>query len=43
MVSKNRVLKIFGTKRKDERGKWRNLHNEEFHDDFCSSQALLGY
>jgi hypothetical protein len=32
-VSKNRVLRrIFGSKRDEETGKWRKLHNEELHD-----------
>jgi len=42
-VSKHWVLrKIFGPKRKEITGNWRNMHNEEFHDVFCSSEALLG-
>jgi hypothetical protein len=36
------LRKIFGRKGKEVTGNFRNLHNEEFHDEFCSSQALLG-
>jgi hypothetical protein len=36
------LRKIFGPKRKEITGNWRNLHNEEIHDVFCPSQALLG-
>jgi len=32
-MSKNRVLrKIFGPKREEVTGDWRQLHNEELHD-----------
>jgi hypothetical protein len=31
-VFENRVLRIFGTKRDEVTGEWRELHNEELHD-----------
>jgi hypothetical protein len=37
----NRVLrKIFGTKRKEDAGGWRNLHNEELHNLHCSPNII---
>jgi hypothetical protein len=33
----NRVLRrIFGPKRDEVTGEWRKVHNEEFHDLYCS-------
>jgi hypothetical protein len=32
MVFENRVLRIFGPKRDEVTGEWRELHNEELHD-----------
>jgi hypothetical protein len=38
---KNRVLKrIFGPKRDEVIGGWRKLHNEEFHNLYCSSSII---
>ena len=35
-VFENRVLrKIFGPKRDEVTGEWRNLHNEELNDLYC--------
>jgi len=31
-VSENRALRIFGPKRDEETGEWRQLHNEELND-----------
>jgi hypothetical protein len=40
-VFENRVLRrIFGPKRDDVIGGWRKLHNEEFHNLFCSSSII---
>jgi len=36
------LRKIFGLQRREVTENQRNLHNEEFHVDFSSSQALLG-
>jgi len=39
----NRVLRrIFGSKRDEVRGEWRQLHNEEL-NDLYSSQILFGW
>jgi hypothetical protein len=35
-VFENRVLRIFGSKRKDVAEGWRSLHNEELHDLYAS-------
>ena len=36
MVFGNRVLRrIFGRKRDEVRGEWKELHNEEFSDLYC--------
>jgi hypothetical protein len=36
-VFENRVFKtIFGPKRDEVTGEWRKLHNEKFHDLYCS-------
>ena len=31
-VFENRVLRIFGSKRDEVKGEWRNLYNEELND-----------
>jgi hypothetical protein len=37
----NRVLsKIFGPERDEEIGGWRNLHNEELHNLYCSRSII---
>jgi len=37
IVFENRVLrKIFGAERDKVRGEWRNLHNEDLNDLYCS-------
>ena len=37
----NRVLgRIFGSKRNDVTGEWRNLHNEELNDLYCSPNIV---
>jgi len=39
-VSKNRVLRrIIGTKRDEETGEWRKVHNEEL--TFCNPHPIL--
>jgi hypothetical protein len=41
MVFKNRVVrKIFGPNREDVRGGWKKLHNEDFHDWYCSPNIV---
>jgi hypothetical protein len=40
-VFENRVLrKIFGPKRDEVIGGWRNLHNEELHNLYCSPSTI---
>jgi len=40
-VFENRVLRrIFGPKRGGVRGEWREVHNEELHDLYCSSNVV---
>jgi len=40
-VFENRVLrKIFGAKRDEVTGEWRNLHNEELNDLYCSPNIV---
>jgi hypothetical protein len=40
-VSENRVLrKIFGPKRDEVMGEWRNLHNDELHDLYSSPSII---
>jgi hypothetical protein len=40
-VSENRVLKkIFGPKRDEATGGWRELHNEELHNLYSSSDVI---
>jgi len=39
-VFENRVLRIFGPKRDEVRGKWRKLHNEEPNDLYSSSNIV---
>jgi hypothetical protein len=40
-VFENRVLRrIFGEKRNEVTGEWRNLHNEELRDLYSSSSTL---
>jgi len=40
-VMKNRVLRrIFGPKRDEVTGVWRNLHNEELNDLYCSPNTM---
>jgi hypothetical protein len=37
----NRVLKkIFGLKKEEVTGRWRKLHNEEFHDLYSSPSII---
>jgi hypothetical protein len=37
----NRVLRIFGPKRKGIAGGWRRLHNEEFHNLYVSTGVVM--
>jgi hypothetical protein len=38
----NRVLRrIFGPKRDEVTGEWRNLHNEELHDLYSSQSIII--
>jgi hypothetical protein len=40
-VFENRVLRgIFGLKRDEVIGDWRKLHNEEFHNLYCSPSII---
>jgi hypothetical protein len=40
-VFENRVLRrIFGPKRDEVTGKWRKLHNKEFHDLYSSPSII---
>jgi hypothetical protein len=40
-VFENRVIRtIFGPRRDEERGEWRNLHNEEIHDLYSSPSII---
>jgi hypothetical protein len=40
-VFENRVLRrIFGPKRDEVTGEWRNLYNEELNDLYCSSDII---
>jgi len=40
-VSENRLLRrVFGPKRDEVKGEWRNLHNEELNDLFCSPNTV---
>jgi len=40
-VFENRVLgRIFGSKRNEVTGEWRNLHNEELNDLYCSPNIV---
>jgi len=40
-VFENRVLRrILGPKRDEVTGEWRNLHNEELNDLYCSSNIF---
>jgi hypothetical protein len=39
-VFENRVLRIFGPKRDEVTGGWRNLHNEELHNLY-SAQSII--
>jgi hypothetical protein len=40
-VFENRVLRrIFGTKRDEETGEWRKLHNKELHDLYSSPSII---
>jgi hypothetical protein len=36
----NKLLRIFGRKRDGVMGRWRKLHNEEFHDLYSSSSII---
>ena len=40
-VFENRVLRgIFGSKRDEVTGEWRNIHNEELNDWYCSPNII---
>jgi hypothetical protein len=39
-VFENRVLRIFGLKRDEVTGEWRELHNEELHDLYSSPSII---
>jgi hypothetical protein len=39
-VYDNRVLRIFGPKRDEVTSEWRNLHNEELNDQYCSPNIV---
>jgi hypothetical protein len=39
-VFENRVLRIFGPKRDEVTGGWRNLHNEELHNLYSSPSII---
>jgi hypothetical protein len=40
-IFENRVVrKIFGPKRDEVIGGWRKLHNEEFHNLYCSPRII---
>jgi hypothetical protein len=40
-VYEKRVLRrIFGPKRDEVRGEWRQLHNEELNDIYCSHKSI---
>jgi len=40
-VLENRVLRrIFGSRRDEETGEWRKLHNEELNELYCSSYTV---
>jgi hypothetical protein len=40
-VFENRVLRrVFGPKRDQETGEWRELHNEELNDLYCSPEIV---
>ena len=42
-VFENRVQRVvFGAKRDEVTGEWRKLHNEEFHDLYCSPDIVRG-
>jgi len=41
-VSENRVLRIFGPKKKKVTGDWRKLHNEELNDIYSSPNIIQG-
>ena len=34
------LRRIFGPRRDELTGKWRKLHNEEFHDLYCSPNIV---
>jgi hypothetical protein len=41
MVSENRVLeKIFGPKRAEVKGEWKELHSDELYDLYCTPNVI---
>ena len=39
---RNRVLRIFGTKKDEATGEWRKLHNEQLNDLYSSPNIIQG-
>ena len=39
-VFKNRLLRTFRSKREEVTGEWRELHNEELNDLYCSTNIV---
>jgi hypothetical protein len=40
VFEKRALNRIFGPKRDEETGGWRKLHNEEFHNLYCSPSII---